>query len=179
MSTMKILVTISGECFDAQFEGVGAADGRDGVLYYFKLKDLVKNRGRRSVSLFRAGTDRVSILDYETRIESVRLNVLRRAFDSGNFGFETPITPDRYHELRLRASDFQPCEKASDETIRRYIKFGAYCLGFKYRPKSTHQFIDFDCVEDLEYLGKLRGHRTEHLAANGATVSSSRRCDVR
>ena len=48
---MNILVTIGGECFEAAYIDVGNADGRDGVLYYFKLKDLVKDRGLRNVIL--------------------------------------------------------------------------------------------------------------------------------
>jgi predicted nucleotide-binding protein len=150
---MKILVTLGGECFRAEYIHVGHADGRDGVLYYFKLHDLIKDRGLRNVSLFRSGTDRVFIEDYDTRVETVRLNVLRRAFDSGDFSFETAVVPGQYHELHLRATDFQPPKKANDDTIRRFIKFGAYCLGFKYSSNGPNLFVDFDCVEDLDYLG--------------------------
>jgi len=87
---MKILVTLGGECFGAEYIDVGNADGRDGVLYYFKLQDLVKDRGLRNVSMYRSGTDRVFIENYTSRVETVRLNVLRRTFDSGTFSFETP-----------------------------------------------------------------------------------------
>jgi hypothetical protein len=150
----KILVTMGGECFEIELEDRGrASDGRDGVLYYFKLKDLVKDRGERNVSLFISGTDRVFIEDYDARLEIVRLNVLRRAFDAGTCSFETTILPGLYHELALRAVDFQPQKKASDESIRRFIKFGAYCVGFKYCSNGPNLFVDFDCVEDLDYLG--------------------------
>ena len=151
---MTTLVTISGECFHVEYLNVGDADGRDGTLYYFRLKDLVKGRGIRSVSLFTAGTDRVFIKDFDGRLEVVSANVIRRAFDSGSFGFETTILPNRYHELPLRATDFLPQKKASDEVIRRFIKFGAYCLGFKHRPDAgPNLYVDFDCPEDLDYLG--------------------------
>jgi Predicted nucleotide-binding protein containing TIR-like domain len=151
---MKILVTIGGECFHAEYENVGNADGRDGVLYYFRLRDLLKDRGVRGVSMFRSGTDKVFIEDYDARIETVRLNVLRRAFDSGTFSFETLVTPGRFHELRLTATDFQPQKKASDEAIRRFVKFSTYCLGFKHSPHNApNLLVDFDCPEDLEYLG--------------------------
>ena len=153
LNTMKILVTVGGECFETEYIDVGNADGRDGVLYYFKLRDLMKDRGVRNVSLFRSGTDKVFVEDYDARIETVKFNVLRRAFDSGTFSFETQVIPDRYHELRLRTIDFQPQKKANDETIRRFIKFGAYCLGFKHSFNGPNLFVDFDCVEDLEYLG--------------------------
>jgi hypothetical protein len=149
----KILVTISGECFEAEFLGAGDSGGRDGVLYRFRLRDLLKDRGERLVSMFRTGTERVSMENYDAGIVSVRLNVMRRAFDSSAFSFDSPVDDDRYHELRLRLSDFQPQKKADDETIRQFIKFGAYCLGFKYRPNHPNPYVDFNCPEDLDYLG--------------------------
>lgn len=148
-----ILVTIGGECFEAEFLGAGDSGGRDGILYRFRLTDLLKDRGERLVSLFRTGSERVSMENYDARIATVRLNVLRRALDSGVFGFDTPVDADRYHELRLRLSDFQPQKKADDETIRQFIKFGAYCLAFKFAPSRPNVLVDFDCSEDLEYLG--------------------------
>lgn len=149
----KTLVTVGGECFEADFIDVGHSGGRDGVLYLFKLKDLVKDRGQRNVALFLSGTERVFIEDYDARVETVRLNFLRRAFDSGGFNFETPAPPNQFHELWLRASDFHSQNKADDETIRRFVKFGAYFLGFKFAPSGPNPFLDFDCPEDLEYLG--------------------------
>lgn len=148
----KILVTISGECFETEFLGSGDSGGRDGVLYRFRLKDLRKDRGERLLSLFRTGTERVSMENYDARIEFVRWNVLRRAFDSGVLSFDNPVDEDRYHELRLRVSDFQPQKRADDETVRQFIKFGAYCLGFKFAP-TGNLYVDFQCPEDLDYLG--------------------------
>lgn len=182
----KILVTISGECFEAEYLRAGDSGGRDGVLYLFKLRDLLKDRGERLVCLFRTGTDRVSVENYEARVETVRLNVLRRAFDSGAFSFETPVDPDRYHELRLRAMDFQPQKKADDETIRRFIKFGAYCLGFKYNSGGRNLFADFDCQEDLDYLGAKSEDISRNvwfltqkgylLSSSAATLANPLRC---
>jgi hypothetical protein len=150
---MKILVTLSGECFEARYLHAGNADGRDGIVYCFRLKDLVKDRGERYVSMFRSGTDRVFIKDYDERVEIVRWNVLRRAFDSGAFSFETPFVPDRYHELRLKAADFQPQKQADDQAIRRYLKLGGYWMGYKYLPVGQHAYVDFECPEDFDYLG--------------------------
>jgi hypothetical protein len=173
----KILVTVGGECFEAEFIEVGHSGGRDGVLYLFKLRDLVKDRGQRNVALFRSGTERVFIEDYDARVETVRLNVLRRAFDSGAFGFDKLVEdPDRYHELRLRAADFQSQKKADDETIRRFIKFGAYFLGFKFSPSGPNPFLDFDDTEDLEYLGATKddiGRNVWFLTQKGYLNSSS------
>ena len=152
--TKTTLVTLSGECFDAEYLRVGDADGRDGTLYHFKVEDRLKNRGVRKVSIFVAGTDRACIENYDKRVQTVCLNVLRRAFDAGRFLFELPVDPTRYHELLMGMPDFQPQEREDDETIRGFIKFSAYCLGFKCRPKrAAHLFVDFDCVEDLDYLG--------------------------
>jgi|SRR5215472_1522815 len=150
---MKVLVTLSGECFDAEYIDARHTDGQDGTLFYFKLQDLVKDRGLRNVSLFLSGMDRIFVEDYDARIETVRLNALRRAFDLGTFSFDTPAIPDRYYELHLTATDFHPQKKASDEVIRRFIKVGAYWLGFKLCPEGPNPFVDFDCVEDFEYLG--------------------------
>ncbi len=150
---MKILVTLGGECFEAQYLHAGNADGRDGIVYCFKLKDLVKDRGERYVSMFRSGTDRVFIESYDERVETVRLNVLRRAFDSGAFSFETPFVPDRYHELRLKAADFQPQKPADDQTVRRFLKLGGYWLGYKYPAVGLNSYVDFECTEDFDYLG--------------------------
>ena len=148
-----ILVTMGGECFEAEFLGAGDSGGRDGILYRFRLRDLLKDRGERLVSIFRTGTERASMENYDARIASVRLNAMRRAFDSGAFSFDSPVDDERYHELRLRAADFQPQKKADDETIRQFIKFGAYCLAFKFAPSRPNVFVDFDCPEDLDYLG--------------------------
>jgi len=149
---VKPLVTLSGECFDAQYENSGT-DGRDGILYYFTVTDLAKDRGSRLVSMFRSGTDRPQIKDYDSRVEMVRLNVLRRAFDSGEFSFETPVDSGRYHELRLSWSDFEPQKRASDETIREFLKLGGYWMGFRQRPKQGNFFLIFSAPEDLDYLG--------------------------
>lgn len=150
---MRILVTLSGECFDAEYIDAGHTDGREGTLFYFKLQDLVKARGVRNVSLFLSGMEQIFVEDYDARIETARLNAVRRAFDLGTFSFEIPAIPDRYYELNLRAADFQSQKKVSDQAIRRFIKVGAYWLGFKLYPDGPKPFVDFDCVEDLEYLG--------------------------
>jgi hypothetical protein len=149
----KILVTVGGECFSADYIGVRHPDGRDGVVYDFKLTDLIKDRGLRNVSLSLSGTDRIFIEDFDARIENLRLNFLRRAFDSDILKFETLVV-SKYQELNLRATDFQPPKRSSDERIRRFIKFGTYCLGFKCCPNNApNLYVDFECPEDLEYLG--------------------------
>src|SRR5215472_5438457 len=151
---MKVLVTLSGECFDAEYIDARHTDGQDGTLFYFKLQDLVKDRGLRNVSLFLSGMDRIFVEDYDARIETVRLNALRRAFDLGTFSFDTPAIPDRYYELHLTATDFHPQKKASDEVIRRFIKVGAYWLVFKLCPEGQTPSVNFDCLKVLKFWGQ-------------------------
>lgn len=123
----------------------------------------------------RSGPDKEFIEDYDARIKVVRLNVLRRAFDSGTFSFKTTVLPNHSYELPLRAVDFQPQKKAGDETIRRFIKFSSYCLGFKHRPNAPNVFVEFDAA-DLEYLGAKSediGRNVRLLTEEGYLRSSS------
>jgi uncharacterized repeat protein (TIGR03803 family) len=76
---IRNLVTKGGECFDAAFQRKQVPPDRDGLLYLFHLSDCRNNRGMRLVSLFRSGPAKLGIQDYESRIENVRLNALRRA----------------------------------------------------------------------------------------------------
>lgn len=147
------LVTKGGECFDAAFQRKQVPPDRDGVLYLFHLNDCRNNRGMRLVSLFRSGPAKLGIQDYESRIENVRLNTLRRAFDLGALRFEAAYDEHRYKELRLDTSDFNVQPPASPEHIKQYIKNKAYWLGFKYNKKPGVYFMQFDTPVDLEYLG--------------------------
>jgi hypothetical protein len=171
-----ILVTTEGECFDAQFLNVGHAGGRDGFLQFFKITDRLTDNRERTVSMFLSGTDRALIQNYLERLDSVRLNVLRRAFDSGIFNFETTINPNVFPELPLRATDFMAQRKADDDKVRNFIKFGAYYLGFRFAPSGPNPHVDFDCPEDLEYLGITAEdvHRNvRYLTQKGYLVASS------
>jgi len=147
------LVTKSGECFDAAFHQKQVPADRDGVLYLFHLNDCKNRKGMRLVSLFRSGPAKLGIEDYESRLENVRLNALRRAFDSGALSFEAAYDGNRYKELRLDTSDFDVQPPANPEQIKQYIKNKAYWFGFKYNEKPGLYFMQFDTPIDLEYLG--------------------------
>jgi hypothetical protein len=54
---MDKLVTLGGECFDAEFERDQRVPDRDGDYYLYRLMDLTKGRGELLVSLFRFGPD--------------------------------------------------------------------------------------------------------------------------
>jgi hypothetical protein len=147
------LVTKRGESFDAAFQRKQVAHDRDGVLYLFHLTDCKNNRGKRLVSLFRSGPAKLGIQDYDARVETVRLNALRRAFDSAALTFDGAYEEDRYKEVRLDTSDFNIQPPATQEQIKQYIKHKAYWLGFKYNEKPGVYSVQFDNPIDLEYLG--------------------------
>src|ERR1022692_4912681 len=105
MSNSQKLVTLIGECFDLSFnEARTALPDRDGTLHYFRLNDLIKRRGERLVSLFFVNFDRLSIPQFEQRIETVRPNTIRRAFDSGVLNFDSAYDPHTYKEIPLSPS---------------------------------------------------------------------------
>jgi hypothetical protein len=144
------LVTLSGECFGALFEEARSAlPHRDGTLHYFRLNDLIRNRGERLVSLFFFNFDRLSIPQYDLKLPDARLNAIRRAFDSGALSFDSPYDLRIYHELPLTIADFSPRLPASDIEIRQYIIHKAYWLSYKYGSYPTE--LDGQC--DLNYLG--------------------------
>ena len=71
-----------------QFQRKQVPADRDGVLSLFHLNDCRNRKGMGLVSLFRSVPAKLGIQNYESRIENVRLNALRRAFDSGALSFE-------------------------------------------------------------------------------------------
>jgi hypothetical protein len=116
-------VTKHGECFDASFQGKQVPHDRDGVLYLFYLTDCKRDRGKRLVSLFRSGPAKLGIKDYDSRVEMVRLNALRRAFDSGALSFDAPVQDEhRFKEARLDTCDFNRQPATPQEQIKDYIK---------------------------------------------------------
>jgi hypothetical protein len=141
-------ITKNGECFEAALESTDRWPNRDGIFYLFRLKDLVKNRGTRLVSLGRFGPKDLLDPQYDSRIEAVRFNVVRRGFDQGEFNFDT-LNENGCKELRLSYSDFQPQAASSDPEVRQFIMHKAYwCF------QIAHQYlVQFDSQLDLEYLG--------------------------
>jgi hypothetical protein len=148
------LVTREGECFDADFQGKQVPHDRDGVFYLFYVTDRKGDRGKRLVSLFRSGPAKLGIKDYDARVEVVRLNALRRAFDSGVLSFDAPVRDEsRFKEVRLDTADFKVQPAATSDQIKSFIKHKAYWLGFKYNEKPNVYLVQFDNPMDLEYLG--------------------------
>jgi hypothetical protein len=153
MTTPIRLVTRLGECFEVNPQGKDTGQNRDGVLHYFRLTDLVKGRGLLRVSVYRGGPRDFyapSIAEFDRRIDTVLLNVIRRRFDSGELTFDVPQGATYYTEVLVTPEDFQHQLPASDEEIRQFILHEAYWLSFKYGNRYP---VQFDSETDLEYLG--------------------------
>ena len=85
-------------------------------FHLFKLTDLVKNTGERLASVVRFGPKETYGTGYDLRIDTVLLNVLRRAIDSGVVSFDLPYEEHKYQELTLNAADFRPRPAVSSRT---------------------------------------------------------------
>jgi diguanylate cyclase (GGDEF)-like protein len=151
---MDNLVTIGGECFEAEFRRKEVPADRDGVYYLFRLKDLTqKKRGELLISLFRFGPDKLLIPDYESRIEAIRLNFIRRAFDAGTISFDQPNKPHEYQTLSLKSEAFEARPPVSEKEIRKYVLHKAYWLGYRLGSVAKRMLVQFDVSFDLDYLG--------------------------
>lgn len=154
MDAKQRFVTLSGECFDAEYEGEQTAlPTRLGSYFLFRLRDVRKERGERLVSIFRS--DQIKLLNpnYASRIEFVRINVIRRAFDSGTLSFDAPSDQHTYKTLDLKDSDFQQQPLVGDPEIRQFMMHKAYWLSYRHPTHPGEQPISFDAPEDLDYLG--------------------------
>jgi hypothetical protein len=141
-------VTKNGECFEAKFETTDRYANRDGVFYLFRVKDMVANRGTYPIYIVRFGPKDLLHVDYDTRIEHVRINAIRRGFDEGALDFSSPKAPG-WKELRLTYSDFQPQAACGDLEVRQFIMHKVYwCFQIAYQYP-----VQLDTPLDLEYLG--------------------------
>ncbi len=154
MLVVETLVTIGGEFFEVEFTRKEIAPDRDGVYYLFRLRDLL-GRGRKDllISLFRFGPDKLLIPDYESQIERVCLNFIRRSFDDGSVSFDRPNEPHRYQSLTLKSGDFKIRSAVNDDQARQYIIHKAYWIGYKLGSSAKNLVVLFDGESDLEYLG--------------------------
>jgi hypothetical protein len=136
------LVTLSGECFEVEFQSTEVNPHRDGVSYLFYVTDLRSGKGRRLVSLL--------VPSDTPGLDKACLNAIRRAFDSGAFDFDQPYDPMVFKELPFTRADIGPQPRASDAQIRQLIRTKAYWLSWKLGNRYP---IQFDSSVDLEYLG--------------------------
>jgi hypothetical protein len=126
----------------------------DGIFYLFRLKDLVRRRGERLVQLFRSGQVKLFLQNYESRIETIRINAIRRAFDRGTLNFDVPFEEHKYQQMKLEldSNDLVTTSPASEEEIRTFIFHKAF-WGYRYNPANERYPIQFDEPIDCEYLG--------------------------
>jgi diguanylate cyclase (GGDEF)-like protein len=154
MTDVITLVTINGECFQAEFKLKEPGIDRPGTYYYFRLKDLTeKNRGDLLVSLFVSERISLFVQDYESRIEVARLTFIRRAFDNGKLSFNPPNKPDQYQILCMESADFLRRLPVNDVMIRQYVVHKAYWLGYRHGSNARKLFVQFDEENDQDYLG--------------------------
>jgi hypothetical protein len=84
-------------------------------------------------------------------VETVLLNTIRRAFDSGRLTFDGPYDPHTYVEILLQPEDCGPQKAASGDEIQALTKHEAYWLGFRHTTNKGYP-VGFDSPTDLEYL---------------------------
>ena len=149
------LVTAIGDCFEVAFQR--AMEVPPSVLYHFHVTDLAKKRGLRLVSVLAGWTLQVEVLGYESRIETVSLNAIRRAFESGVLSFDSPPDERNYRQISLEGKDFQNQLPKSDADVRQYIIQKAYWLAYRFPmhvPSDGIIFpVPFDEAADLDCLG--------------------------
>jgi len=148
-------VTLSGECFEAEFQGE-VPFRLTGPEHRFRLHDVRRGRPDRLVSLFTS--DQIKSPNYADRIEFVRINVIRRALDSGKLSFDAPLDQQKYEPLEMRESDFnQQQSSVSDQEIQQYMRHKAYWLSYMHPTVPSFYAVNFENDYDLDYLGTTTG----------------------
>jgi len=146
-------VTLGGECFDAEFQGEERDQRRPGTVHLFRLQDMRSGRSDLLVSLFRSEQLKLRNPNYDQRIESARINAIRRGFDAGKLSFDAPHDEHIYQRLDLKDSDFQQQPLVADPDIRQFMSHKAYWLGCKHPTFRPDEPINLDTPEDRDYLG--------------------------
>ena len=95
--------------------------------------------------------------NYKTRLDSVRVNVIRRAFDSGALNFDHDYDPHTYKTLDVKRSDFDQQPQVDDSEIRQFIIHKAYWVSYKDPDNPGLYPVSFDTPHDLDYLGATQG----------------------
>lgn len=153
MDVDKWFVTLGGECFEAEFQGEERDGRRIGSVHLFRLRDVRSGRGQLLVSVFMSEQIKLLNPNYAARVEFVRINVIRRAFDAGKLNFDEPHEEHVYQSLDMKDSDFQQQAPASDPAIRQLIAHKAYWLSYMHPTNPGLYPVSFDTPEDLDYLG--------------------------
>jgi hypothetical protein len=110
-------------------------------------------RGERLVSLFRSDQIKLLNANYAARVELARINIIRRAFDSGKLSFDEPYDLQAYKPLEMKDSDFVQQPLVSDPEIRQFIIYKAFWLSYMHPTHPGHYGVNFENPDDLDYLG--------------------------
>src|ERR1700688_1595779 len=153
MDVDKRFVTLAGECFEAEFQGEERDGRRIGTVHLFRLRDVRNERGERLVSVFRSEQIKLLNPNYTARVEFVRINVIRRAFDSGKLSFDEPYDEHTYKPLDMKDSDFQQQPLVGDPEIRQFMMHEAYWVSYRHPTHPGEYPVNFETPEDLDYLG--------------------------
>src|SRR5882757_4149520 len=149
----KRFVTLSGECFYAEFQGFENDGRRVGTVHLFRLRDVPSRRGELLVSVFRSEQIKLLNPNYNSHVEVVRVNAIRRAFDTGKLSFDKPYDDHTYQPLDMKDSDFQQQPTVGDSEIRQFMIHKAYWLSYRHPTHPGEQPINFDTPEDRDYPG--------------------------
>ena len=144
------VVTMRGDCFTVAAITIENETERNGVAYVLNIADSNSDR-TCEVSLFQEGNAdsyAPTGTKYGDRIQTVLLNTIRRAFDSGSFRFNNAGSPRQ--EITLESWDFHPPPKRSDREVRSFLVHAAYWLSHRYGRRYA---VRFDSEPDLDYLG--------------------------
>jgi len=153
MDVEKRVVTLGGECFEAEFEREETAlPNRIGTYHLFRLHDVRSGRGERLVSVFNSEQVRLLNENYKAHLEIARINVIRRAFDAGNLNFDEPYDKHTYKTVDMKDGDFKRQPVSSDLEIRQFMIQEAFWLSYMH-PTHPGQPINFETPVDLDYLG--------------------------
>jgi hypothetical protein len=153
MDVDKWFVTLKGECIEAEFQGEERDGRRIGSVHLVRLRDVRSGRGELLVSVFTSEQIKLLNPNYAARVELVRINIIRRAFDSGKLNFDEPHEEHMYQSLDMKDSDFQQQPLASDPAIRQLIVHKGYWLSYMHPTNPGLYPVSFDTPEDLDYLG--------------------------
>jgi hypothetical protein len=145
-------VTLNGECISIAYDRAENDSHRLGALYLFEIKDAIQNRGQRLLQLYHARRFAKDAIDFQIQY-TVGINVIRRAFDSGELNFDTPFDELQYKELKIQNSDFEPHSKVTDPELMQYIMHKAYWLGYKLNSHVGLYTPQFEHPTDYDYLG--------------------------
>jgi hypothetical protein len=154
MDFANSFVTLGGEYFEVETWEIDVyRDGqRPGDVQMFGLRDV---RSGRRLLIFIFESDEIKLnARYPGNAGLARINIVRRAFDSGvlNFDEADGLQNYEYRPLDMQDSDLSQQTLVSDSEIRQFMRHKAYWMSYMH-PRYPGFPITFYTPEDLNYLG--------------------------